>query len=564
MPNLKSKIENRKSPPPSSFAGKRVLIMGLGHFGGGIGAAQWFAAQNAQVTVTDGAPADKLADSMRALDGLPITYKLGGHDLADFTSADLLVVNPAVDRAKSPFVQAALHAGIPTTTEINLFLERCPALTVGITGSVGKSTTTALIHHALQAALHAAARSIENPPASAATPNTNYQLPITNYQLPNTQYPIPNTRVFLGGNIGRSLLSELPHIRPTDIVVLELSSFMLEETPAIRWSPNIAVITNLFPNHLDRHGTLEAYAAAKQNILRFQKSTDVAILNGEHELVSSWDKFAKGGVKKFTTKNLPPLDLEMVGSHNQSNARAALAVLGTLSSLLPSLLSTSSVPAASLGTSSSAPPSALSSSASIPSSSSIPSHIPSHSTPVSSLISTLDLPAAHLAISSFPGLAHRLQCVHTLTLPPTATTPERRLRFFNDSKATSPDASVTALQTFAPGTAIFIIGGYDKHLQDKDFETFDRLLAQRAAAVLGIGATGPAMIARIKSLCHNDLRAEDAQTLENAVKTATKWALELGAQAIVLSPASASWDQFPNYEKRGEIFAELSKLASPA
>jgi UDP-N-acetylmuramoylalanine--D-glutamate ligase len=482
------------STPASPFAGKKVLIMGLGHFGGGIGAAQWFAAQNARVTVTDAATEDKLADSLRALDGLPITYKLGGHDLADFTSADLLVVNPAVDRTQSPFVQAAVRAHVAITTEINLFLERCPALTVGVTGSVGKSTTTALIHHALQAAF------APNPAASAHSP-----------------------AIFLGGNIGRSLLAELPRIRSSDIVVLELSSFMLEETPAIGWSPNIAVVTNLFPNHLDRHSTMEAYAAAKRNILRFQKPTDIAVLNADHALVADWDKFAHGEVVRFTTANLPRLDLVMPGMHNQSNARAALAVVDVLGGQYSSRTAQRSATA------------------------------PCHP--------AFDRAAACAAVLNFPGLAHRLQCVRTVELPGTA--PPRRLRFFNDSKATSPQASVTALQTFDPGAAIFIIGGFDKHLPAEAWDTFDCLLVDRAAAVLGIGATGPAMVERLRARARGtrDLRAESVGALERAVPLGTKWALELGAEALVLSPASASWDQFPNYEKRGEIFEELSRSA---
>ncbi len=161
------------------------------------------------------APAGELSDSIAALAGLPITFKLGGHDLADFVSADLIVVNPAVDRAKSPEIQAALAKKIPTTTEMNLFLERCMGRTIGITGSVGKSTTTALINEALTAGLG----------------QSNLKAP----------------KIFLGGNIGKSLLADLTDIKPNDYVVLELSSFMLEETPAVRWSPHIAVVTNVVP-----------------------------------------------------------------------------------------------------------------------------------------------------------------------------------------------------------------------------------------------------------------------------------------------------------------------------
>ena len=153
-----------------SLAGKKVLVMGLGRFGGGVAVAKWLVQQEAVVTVNDAEPADKLEESIRHLDGLPITFKLGGHQLEDFLAADLLVINPAVDKQKSSVVQQALARGIPFTTEMNLFLERCRALTIGVTGSVGKSTTTTLIHEALKAALP------------------------------------PPTNVHLGGNIGKSLL----------------------------------------------------------------------------------------------------------------------------------------------------------------------------------------------------------------------------------------------------------------------------------------------------------------------------------------------------------------------
>jgi len=483
--------------PISSFTGKKVIVMGLGHFGGGLGAARWFASQQARVIVTDAAAAETLAEPLRALEGLPIIFKLGGHDAADLQHADLLVINPAVERTQSAFVQAALHAGVPCTTEMNLFLERCPAQTIGITGSVGKSTTTALIHEALSAALHQ--------PQNSEPRTQNLELRTQNSELrtPNSEL---SPRVFLGGNIGRSLLFDLPAMRPHDFVVLELSSFMLEETPQIRWSPHIAVVTNIFPNHLDRHHTMATYTAAKQNILRFQEPDDVAVLNNDHDLVARWVHLARGKVVKYTTRNpAAHLDLAMPGAHNQSNAAAALAVLDSLP-------------------------------------------IP------------LDRTAAVNAIRQFPGLAHRLQCIHTLELP---GTPPHHLRFFNDSKATSPDASVTAVEAFPPRHAIFIIGGYDKHLPPEAFDAFERLLAQRALAVIGIGETGRMLIERIQSRDGpSPLRAQYAQTLAQAVPLAHAWAGELGAQAVVLSPASASWDQFPNYEKRGGLFAEIARKLS--
>jgi len=424
--------------------------------------------------VTDGATPEQLADSIRALEELPITYKLGGHDMADFLGADLLVINPAVDRAKSEFVQAALKKGVSATTEMNLFLERCAGRTIGITGSVGKSTTTALIFEALKAAL-----GIEGAP-----------------------------HVFVGGNIGRSLLLDLPAIRPQDFVVLELSSFMLDHTPEITWSPHMAVVTNIYPNHLDRHGTMAAYTAAKQNILRFQKPDDVAVLNADHELVSRWVHLARGKVVKFTTRGPASkrLDLLMPGEHNQSNAAAALAVLDAIE-------------------------------------------------PDGGAKLSLNRAAAIDAMKRFPGLPHRLQCVHTWQ--PVATDP-RQVRFYNDSKATTPDASITAIQAFPPRSAIFIVGGYDKHI---DMSTFIEMIAARAAGVVGIGQTGKALIDAIQlEASAQNLSATYVGTLDAAVAQCKLWAAQsTAATSIVLSPACASWDQFANYEERGELFSKISR-----
>ena len=126
------------------FAGSRVTVVGLGRFGGGIGVTKWLCAQGAVVTVSDRADADALAGSIAQLDGLDVTLHLGSHDLDDFLNADLLVVSPAIPQDIAP-LQAAAEAGIPRTSEMNLFIERCVAPIIGITGSVGKSTTTAMI-----------------------------------------------------------------------------------------------------------------------------------------------------------------------------------------------------------------------------------------------------------------------------------------------------------------------------------------------------------------------------------------------------------------------------------
>ncbi|NNM87959.1 MAG: UDP-N-acetylmuramoyl-L-alanine--D-glutamate ligase [Phycisphaerae bacterium] len=446
----------------------RVVVMGLGRFGGGVGVSRWLSQQGCRVVVTDMEPASNLADSMAQLTGTDCEFALGGHDAALLRQADLLVVNPAVDKNKAEFVQAAIRRDIPITTEINLFVQRCCAPIVGITGSVGKSTTTAMICRALTACL------ADTPPR----------------------------RCWMGGNIGHSLLTDIPNISAQDIVVLELSSFMLEDTPAIGWSPHVAVVTNVVPNHLDRHGTLADYAAVKKNILRFQTSADVAILNGDDAMVSTWLPHAPGRTKVYRVAQGEKLKLLVPGDHNQSNAQAALAVVEVLGF-------------------------------------------------------SDQRPAALAALQQFSGLPHRLQLVHTKVIRPGHT-----LCWYNDSKATTPAATLTALQAFPEKSFICIVGGYDKHL---DLAELAAALATRSAGVLGIGATGPKIIelaAQTNLLPKN--RLVYTQTLSAAVQQAQLWLTSpdpafADIKNVVLSPGCASYDQFPNYEKRGEIFTALAQ-----
>jgi UDP-N-acetylmuramoylalanine--D-glutamate ligase len=268
--------------------GRRVTVAGLGKFGGNIAAARWLIEQGAaRVLVTDQSPPEKLADSVRQLDGLPIEWRLGEHRTDDFTSADLIVASPAI-KPDSTYLAAARHAGVPIVTEITLFIERCPATIVGVTGTKGKSTTTALLGRMLE-----------------------------------TQF-----QTFVGGNIGKSLLPDLPRIGKQDIVVLELSSFMLHYLRAMRWSPHVAVVTMVAADHLDWHGSPAAYVQAKRTIVEFQRPDDFACLNEECDLSRS---FATAGtVVRFGTRGRKPFELTIPGPHNQLNAQAAFAAAGVL------------------------------------------------------------------------------------------------------------------------------------------------------------------------------------------------------------------------------------------
>jgi UDP-N-acetylmuramoylalanine--D-glutamate ligase len=194
--------------------------MGLGLFDGGVSVTRHLVESGYDVLVTDLKDEVALAASVAAVRGPHVSFRLGEHLEADFTETDLVVVNPAV-RPGNRFVAAATVAGTRLDTEIGLFVRACRGPIVGVTGSAGKSTTSALLHACIAAE--------------------------------------PGRTAHLGGNIGRSLLSALPAIGPDDDVVLELSSFQLHWLRQEGWAPDIAVVTNLTPNHLDWHGTMDAY-----------------------------------------------------------------------------------------------------------------------------------------------------------------------------------------------------------------------------------------------------------------------------------------------------------------
>jgi len=435
---------------------KRVLVMGLGRFGGGIGVTRWLVGQGARVTVTDRESAESLRGSVEQLAGLEVTYHLGGHQESDLDACDLLVVSPAVNKARSDFVQNALARGIPISSEMNLFVERCPARSiVGVTGSAGKSTTTAMLG------------SIATAYARAGR--------------------VP--AVWMGGNIGHSLLNELDRMTADDLVVLELSSFQLEDTELVRWSPSHALITNIKVNHLDRHVTMEAYTAAKMNIVRFQKPGDVAFVHADDDALADEVRKAGAGprLKRFTFDPAFTDAVRVPGRHNLDNAANAIAV------------------ARSLG-------------------------IPD------------DLIADGL--SAFTGLPHRLELVGE----------HRGVRYYNDSKSTTPESTLIALNAFST-PVIVMIGGGDKGMS---FDEMCGQIVRKAKGVVCYGATGQKLFELSGVLAANTpgaARVARAVTFEEAVRSAADMASP--GDVVVMSPACTSYDMFTNYEQRGEKFREI-------
>lgn len=454
------------------FAGKRVVVMGLGRFGGGIGVARWLAHQGANVLVTDQAAAADLKNSVDALADVKVEFRLGCHDEADLAECDLLVVSPAVDKARSSYFQAAQARGIPWSSEMNLFLERCRARLVGITGAVGKSTTTAMIGAILE----------------TAAADTSWR----------------HGRVWTGGNIGRSLLDDLPDIGADDVVVLELSSFQLEDAARLERSPHIALVTNFRENHLDRHGTLAAYAAAKANIFRYQQPGDWRLFpidGGVEQLPGAdapWPNTLRYGVdddgcavlesaqRGAIQRERVPLRLAIPGLHNMRNAAGALGV--------------------------------------------------------ARLLGVRD-DAARTALSTFRGLTHRLEFVREW----------RGVRFYNDSKATSPEAAMTSLRAFEC-PVVLLAGGSDK---GGSFAEFGRVAAQRARAVICIGDTRTRIreeVLRAAAAGQGPL-VRLAGDFASGVREAA--ALTQPGDVVLLSPGCASYDWFKNYEDRGDAFKRI-------
>jgi len=449
------------------FNTKTVLIMGLGRFGGGADSALFAHQCGAKVIITDLAGPDELADAVAQLAGCEnIEYHLAGHNPADFSSegADIIIVNPAVP-PDNKYLRIAGQASRAVTSQIEIFFELCPARIVGITGANGKSTTAALTACLLE--------------AGAARQEIGYE------------------KVWLSGNIGDSpLLCSLNEIGPNDIVVLELSSFQLEQLAQIKKAPYVSVITNLTPNHLDRHGTFKAYCQAKDAMFRFQHLDEntpaVSIFNAQDELTAQWHKrysAQKGRLCiNFKTADISkPLaaNFALPGRMNLSNLAAAAAVAKHFG------LSDDSIAE---------------------------------------------------AISGFKPLPHRLELIGQID----------GVSWYNDSISTTPASAIAALEAFnCP--KIIIAGGYDKNLP---FGELGEAIARRAKAAVLIGQTAE-KIAKAVSSAQTDRKivVEIADSLPQAVNYANTLA-ETG-DVVLLSPACASYDMFDNFRRRGEIFREL-------
>jgi UDP-N-acetylmuramoylalanine--D-glutamate ligase len=445
--------------PGFDLNGKRVLVVGLARTG--IAVSLFSAGYGAAVTATDEKPEAEMAETAARLRAAGVKLALGAHAQEIFLEQDLIVVSPGVP-AKLPALELARAQGIPVWSEIELAWRFLRGKLVAITGSNGKTTTTSLVAHILRT-------------AGIAT--------------------------LVGGNIGVPLLALVESSTDSSVTVAEISSFQLETIQEFR--PEIGVLLNLTPDHLDRHESFESYAAAKMRLFENQLDRDAAVLNADDPEITRrmpsrghfyWfsrqkrvaeGAFVRDGEIVFRADGSETVvarrsDITLRGEHNLENVLAACAAAYL-----------AGAPAAAIAT----------------------------------------------GVKTFRAVEHRLEFVAEVG----------GVQFYNDSKATNVDATLKAVEAF-PGPLLVILGGKDK---GSPYSPLAEPLRQRARLAILIGAAAGKIAADVGGT----VPIEHAVTLDRAVKLAAERARP--GDVVLLAPACSSFDQFENYEQRGRVFKEL-------
>ena len=504
-----------------NFEKRNVVILGMGRQG--LALARFFAAAGANVTISDVAPAHKLAEELEQLGDLPVALALGGHPPNLLDDCDLLCLSGGV-RLQSQLVQDAIRRGIPLSNDSLLTMQLAPCPVIAITGSSGKTTTTTLVGEMLQ--------------KTAGDAHT----------------------VHVGGNIGRPLLDRLDAVREDDMMVLELSSFQLElfdpkvaYGPLDQLGPDVAAILNITPNHLDRHSSMADYVLAKSNLLRHLKPTSVVVLNADDPVASrmaGWHDDEK------------PIPADWALDSLLAQCRS---VLGKDRRIIPFSACSSRVRRTPLHSSESRPRPAAGAWASETTAELFFKGRPfcrrtdvrlrgEHN--ISNLLAAAAVSGAAGASQeamgrvarSFAGVPHRLEEMR----------PKGNVVWINDSIATAPERAVAGLQVFPPGaqTLILLAGGKDKNLP---WDTFADEVLDRVQCLIGFGEAG-SMIAdkvrerasfrRISAPC-----CAVVQRLDEAVCLAKQTATP--GTVVLFSPGGTSYDAYKNFEQRGEHFRNL-------
>ena len=450
----------------AELQGKEIALIGLGVSHRPV--AKLLAQKGMKVTIYDKKSPEELGEAAKELTAMGVAFVTGA-DYLQKLRGDVIFRTPGM-YFNHPRLRELMQAGAAVTSELELFMQCCPCPIIGVTGSDGKTTTTSLIAEMLR--------------QSGKT-------------------------VHLGGNIGRALFPELETVKPDDMAVVELSSFQLL---SMRQSPEIAVVTNVTPNHLDHHKDMQEYIDAKRNILLYQKQPCRAVLGYENEISRSMQADCKGKQVWFTrlhdtdngaflrkednmlcmaedgvvTPFLAQKDIKLRGLHNIENLLAAAAAVW----------------------------------------------------------GEVPVEAIQKVGSTFTGVEHRIEPVRTLD----------GVLYYNDSIGTSPTRTIAGLRSFDQ-KVILIAGGYDKHIP---YEPLAPEIVAHVKDLVLMGATGP----RIEKALREDpgfneaaLPIQHADNMQHAVELAR--AAAKPGDIIILSPASASFDLYPNFEVRGREFKKI-------
>jgi len=465
-----------------NWTNTHVLILGAARQG--LALARWLARHGANVTLNDSRREEDLASAKRSLADVSVTWVTGGHPLELLDHAETLCISGGVPLTL-PIVEEAIKRGIPLSNDSQIFMDVVPCKTIGITGSAGKTTTTTLVGEMAKKEMQNAEGRMRNKKDSS--------------------FFIPHS-AFIGGNIGDPLINYVDDMKADDIAILELSSFQLEQMTT---SPNIAAILNITPNHLDRHGTMEAYTHAKARILGFQSDKDTAILGRDDKGAWNLKNQVKGNLLTFSLQELEaglngtyfshdgllnlrdgfayvPLMLrekvELRGDHNIANVLAAFAIGHAAGFKLDDMLE---------------------------------------------------------AVEEFRGVPHRLELVRELN----------GVRWYNDSIATAPERAAAAIHAFSE-PIVLMLGGRDKNLPWGDLA---KLIHDRVDHVVVFGEAGEMIQKTVASLGgERSVDVRRAQTLKEAVTLAAE--VSSAGDVVLLSPGGTSFDEFKDFAERGESF----------
>ena len=446
--------------------GKRVAFCGIG--GSNLPLIRRFAGMGAAVTARDRRSPEQLGQTARELEELGVRLVTGEGYLKDLDE-DVIFRTPGM-RYYLPELNEARARGAAVTSEMEVFFDLCPCKIIGVTGSDGKTTTTTVISGILRAA---------------------------------------GKTVHVGGNIGEPLLPRIGEIGPDDVVVAELSSFQLI---SMRRSPDVAVVTNISPNHLDVHRDMQEYIGAKKNIVLHQNAFGRAVLNADNDLAASFSASARGACMLFSRRH--PVEF---GAWTDGNGEIRVACGGTETRVMN--VSDIAVPGA--------------------------HNIENYLAAVCAVWGDAGPEAIRSVARSFQGVEHRNEFVREF----------EGVRYYNDSIGTTPSRTISGALSLFDRKILLIAGGYDKNIP---FDPLGPAVVEKVKTLVLLGATAEKIENAVKAApgyAEGNPEIVRAASLEEAV-AACRAKAEKG-DAVVLSPACASFDMFPDFETRGERFKEL-------